>query len=157
MKITLLTTGKTDQDYLKSGIEIYRKRLKHYIPFEMKEIPALKKTQGMSVESILRKESEMVEKHLIKADQIFLLDENGKHMDSVGFSGFLQQKMNASYREIFFVVGGAWGFHENMIQQSHGKISLSKMTFSHQMIRLLFVEQLYRAFTILKGESYHNL
>ncbi len=157
MKITLLTTGKTDQDYLKSGIEIYQKRLKHYIPFEIKEIPALKKTSGMNVESILRRESEMLEKYLAKADQVILLDENGKHMDSVGFSGFLQQKMNASYREVLFVVGGAWGFHQNTVERSHGKISLSKMTFSHQMIRLFFVEQLYRAFTILKGESYHNL
>lgn len=156
MKITLLTIGKTDQDYLKSGIEIYRKRLKHYIPFEVKEIPALRKTSAMSVESVLRKESEILEKQLAKADQVILLDENGKHMDSAGFAEFLQQKMNASFREVFFVVGGAWGFHNSILQRCHAKISLSKMTFSHQMIRLFFVEQLYRAFTILKGESYHN-
>lgn len=155
MKITLLTIGKTDQDYLKTGLEIYQKRLKHYIPFEIKELPAPKKT-ATHVETMMAKEAEILLKHLDKADQVILLDEHGKQMDSVGFSEFLQQKMNASCRSLYFVVGGAWGFHENVYQRSHGKISLSKMTFSHQMIRLFFAEQLYRAFTIIKGESYHN-
>lgn len=156
MKITLLTIGKTDQEYLKEGIQIYLKRLKHYVSFEVKEIPALKKTSGMSPESIKQKEAEMLIKHLDKPDYIVLLDEKGKQYSSEEFAGFIQQRMNAGAREVVFVIGGAWGFSEEMHLRAHHNLSLSRMTFSHQMVRLFFAEQVYRAFTILKGESYHN-
>lgn len=156
MKITLLTTGKTDQRYLREGIDIYVKRLKHYISFNIIEIPSLKKSSSLPADILKLKESEAMDKLLYKADCIVLLDERGNQMTSEEFSVFLQRKMNASVREMVFVVGGAHGFHEQLSQKAHHKISLSKMTFSHQMVRLFFVEQLYRAFTILKGESYHN-
>jgi 23S rRNA (pseudouridine1915-N3)-methyltransferase len=156
MKITLLTIGKTEEDYLKKGIEQYLKRLKHYIPFEIHDIAALKKTAGMAPDVVKQKEAELFDKHLEKADCIILLDERGSEFSSKGFSDFLQKRMNTGIREMVFMVGGAWGFAETLHQKADFKISLSKMTFSHQMVRLFFVEQLYRAFTILKGESYHN-
>jgi 23S rRNA (pseudouridine1915-N3)-methyltransferase len=156
MKITLLTIGKTEEDFLKKGIEQYVKRLKHYIPFEINDIPALKKTAGMTPETVRQKEAELFVKHLEKADCIILLDERGTEYSSKGFADFLQKRMNTGIREMVFIVGGAWGFAEALHQKADFKISLSKMTFSHQMVRLFFVEQLYRGFTILKGESYHN-
>ncbi len=156
MKITLITIGKTDTDYLKQGIDVYMKRLKHYIPFELKEVAALKKTTGFSVDVIKQKEFELLKKHLETSDCIVLLDERGETFSSVGFSDFLQKRMNAGVRHLMFVVGGAWGFSPELNQMASFQISLSKMTFSHQMVRLFFVEQVYRAFSILKGESYHN-
>jgi len=156
MKITLLTIGKTDTDYLKQGIDLYLKRLKHYIPFELKELAALKKTTGFSVDVIKQKEFELLKKHLETSDCIVLLDERGSAFSSVGFSDFLQKRMNAGVRNLTFVVGGAWGFAPELKQMASYSVSLSKMTFSHQMVRLFFAEQIYRAFTILKGESYHN-
>jgi 23S rRNA (pseudouridine1915-N3)-methyltransferase len=156
MKITLLVIGNTDQDYLRQGIDQYKNRLRHYIPFEIKEMPALKKTSGMPPEVVKQKEAELILKAFEKADCICLLDERGDEFTSVGFSGFLQKRMNTGIKEMVFVVGGAWGFDQMVRQRSHHKISLSKMTFSHQMVRLFFTEQLYRAFTILRGESYHN-
>ncbi|MBW6478023.1 MAG: 23S rRNA (pseudouridine(1915)-N(3))-methyltransferase RlmH [Bacteroidales bacterium] len=156
MKITLLTIGKTDRKYIREGISVYEKRLSHYINFEIVEIPALKKVSSMPVEIIKQKESELLTRYLDKADSIILLDESGKALSSEEFAGFLQKKMNSGIREMVFVVGGAWGFHENLYKKANHTISLSKMTFSHQMIRLFFAEQIYRAFTILKGESYHN-
>ena len=156
MKITLLTIGKTDHKYLKDGISIYQKRLRHYINFNIIEIPALKKISSMPIDMIKQKESELINKYLDKADSIILLDERGDVFSSDEFAGFLQKKMNTGVREVVFVIGGAWGFHENFYKKANHIISLSKMTFSHQMVRLFFTEQLYRAFTILRGESYHN-
>lgn len=156
MKISLITIGKTDQEYLKKGISEYIKRLKHYTRFEIKEVPALKKTGNMPPEIVKQKEADLLLKHLDKTDCLVLLDEKGKEFSSVAFSGFIQKQLNAGTRELAFVVGGAWGFHETLIGRSQHTVSLSKMTFSHQMVRLFFVEQLYRAFTILKGEGYHN-
>jgi 23S rRNA (pseudouridine1915-N3)-methyltransferase len=156
MKIILLSIGKTDTEYLRTGIKLYADRLKHYISFESNELPALKKTSGMSPDHIRQKESELIIKHLEKADCIVLLDEKGKEFTSRGFSEFLQTCLNAGIRKMVFVVGGAWGFSDTLYNKANFSISLSKMTFSHQMVRLFFAEQLYRAFTILKGESYHN-
>ncbi len=156
MKITLVVMGKTDQDYLKKGIEEYIQRLKHYTRFEIKELPSLKKTGNLPPDVIKQKEAEVFASQLAKADAIILLDERGKQYSSVDFSAFLQKQMNAGIRELAFVVGGAWGFDEALKKRAHNSISLSKMTFSHQMVRLFFAEQLYRAFTILKGEGYHN-
>mgnify|MGYP006292794763 FL=1 len=156
MKITLVTIGKTENNYLKEGIDIYLKRLKHYISFSIMEIPAVKKSATHTPGVIKEKEAELLTKHILKADCIVLLDEKGKEMSSSEFSEFLQKKMNTGIRELIFVVGGAWGFHESVKKTAHHKISLSRLTFSHQMVRLFFVEQLYRAFTIIKGEAYHN-
>ena len=156
MKITLLTIGKTDQRYLKEGISIYQKRLRHYINFDIIEIPALKKISSMPTDIIKQKESELINKYLDKADSIILLDERGETFSSDEFAVFLQKKMNSGIREMVFIVGGAWGFHESIYKKANHIISLSKMTFSHQMVRLFFTEQIYRAFTILRGESYHN-
>ncbi len=156
MKITLLAIGKTDQDYLKEGIAIYLQRLKHYISFRIQEIPALKKTSGLSARVVKEKEALLLLKQLDKADCIVLLDEKGKQLSSEEFSVFLQKKMNAGVRELVFVIGGAWGFDDTIYAKATHKLSLSRMTFSHQMVRLFFTEQLYRAFTILRGESYHN-
>ncbi len=156
MNITLLVVGKTDQKYIKEGIELYLKRMKHYNPFEIKEIPALKKTSGMPVEIVKQKEAEVINKHLSKADYIILLDERGKEFTSKEFSTFLEKRLITGIREMVFIVGGAWGFAEDLHKTAHLKLSLSRMTFSHQMVRLFFTEQLYRAFSILKGENYHN-
>ena len=157
MKISLIAIGKTDQEYLKKGISEYNKRLKHYARFEIKEVPALKKTSNMPSEVIKQKEADLLLKHLEKkTDCVVLLDEKGKELSSLEFSGFLQKQLNAGTREMAFVVGGAWGFHETIKQRAQHTLSLSRMTFSHQMVRLFFVEQLYRALTILKGEGYHN-
>ncbi len=156
MKITLLTIGKTENNYLKEGIDIYLKRLKHYINFSITEIPAVKKSASLAPEIIKEKEAELITKHISKADYIVLLDEKGKEISSTEFSNFLKKKINIGIRELIFVVGGAWGFHESLNKKAHHQLSLSRLTFSHQMVRLFFVEQLYRAFTIMKGESYHN-
>ncbi|MFN2394958.1 MAG: 23S rRNA (pseudouridine(1915)-N(3))-methyltransferase RlmH [Bacteroidales bacterium] len=156
MKITLVTIGKTENNFLKEGIDIYLKRLKHYINFSIIEIPAVKKSASLAPEIIKEKEAELITKHISKADCIVLLDEKGKEMSSTEFSKFLQKKMNTGIRELIFVVGGAWGFNESLKKTAHHTLSLSRLTFSHQMVRLFFVEQLYRAFTIMKGESYHN-
>jgi len=156
MKITLLSIGKTDNGYLKEGISEYLNRLRHYTSFEIIEIPALKKASSLNPEIIKQKEADLILKHLKKPDFIVLLDENGKQMSSKDFSVFLQKRMNASVKEIVFVIGGAWGFGQRLQERANYKLSLSKMTFSHQMVRLFFVEQLYRAFTILRGEAYHN-
>lgn len=156
MKIILLSIGKTDEAYLKTGIDLYLKRLRHYISFEMVEVAQVRKTASMAPEVIKSREAELLIKYLEKADAVVLLDEHGSEFSSVEFSSFIQKRMNSGIRELVFVVGGAWGFADKLHNKAHFKISLSRMTFSHQMVRLFFVEQLYRAFTILKGENYHN-
>ena len=157
MKITLVLNGKTEEDYLVKGCAVYEQRLKHYLPFETVVIPALKNTKAMSVEQQKQKEGELLLKLLQPADRLLLLDENGKEHDSPGFAQFLQQQMNSGIRNLVFVVGGPYGFSEEVYKRANGKVALSKMTFSHQMVRLFFIEQLYRGMTILKGEPYHHL
>ncbi len=156
MKITLLAIGKTDSSQLQELLDVYQKRLKHYIPFEVVLLPTLKNTKNMSVSQQKIKEGEMILKYLSPNDTLFLLDEKGKMFTSVKFSEFLQKKMNAGIKNLVIVIGGAFGFSEAVYQKSIGKISLSKMTFSHQMVRIFIAEQIYRAFTILKNEPYHN-
>lgn len=156
MKITFILNGKTEDDYLLKGISIYEQRLKHYVPFETIVIPALKNTKALSTEQQKQKEGELVLKNLQSSDKLILLDENGKEYSSVNFSEFIQQQMNSGIKNLVFVVGGPYGFSEEMYKRANGKISLSKMTFSHQMVRLFFVEQLYRAMTILRNEPYHH-
>lgn len=157
MKVLLLLNGKTEDDYLIKGCTIYEQRLKHYIAFETIVIPALKNTKALSIEQQKQKEGELILKNLQSSDKLILLDEVGKEFNSVGFSSFMQQQMNSGIKNLIFVVGGPYGFSDEVYQRANGKISLSKMTFSHQMIRLLFIEQLYRAMTILRNEPYHHV
>ena len=156
MKITLLTIGKTEDKYLLEGIDIYLKRLKHYIPFKILEIPELKGTKSLTREQQKIKEAELIFKNIHSTDHIILLDENGQEFSSKQFSNFLNKKMVGGQQHLVFIVGGPYGFSEEIYLRSNEKISLSRMTYSHQMIRLLFTEQLYRAYTILKGEPYHH-
>jgi 23S rRNA (pseudouridine1915-N3)-methyltransferase len=156
MKITLLTVGKTEDKYILEGIEKYLKRLKHYIKFEIIEIPELKKTKSLSEDQQKSKEAELIFKQLNHTDHVVLLDERGKELSSMHFADFMNKKMIGSVQHLVFVVGGPYGFDASLHQRAQDKLSLSKMTFSHQMVRLFFVEQVYRAFTILKGEPYHH-
>jgi len=156
MKITFLTVGKTTNQYLIKLQEEYQNRLKFYIPFETVVIPELKNTKNLSVNEQQEKEADLILKAFEANDEVILLDERGKQYTSVGFSEFMAKKMLASHKRMIFVVGGPYGFSERVYQRANGKISLSSMTFSHQMIRLIFIEQLYRAMTILKGEPYHH-
>lgn len=156
MKITLITIGKTEDSYLSEGIEIYTKRLKHYVPFRILEIPELKNTKNLSREQQKIKEAELIFKNISNTDHVILLDENSQELSSRQFSGFLNKKMVGGQQHLIFIVGGPYGFSKEVYDRSNEKISFSKMTFSHQMIRLFFAEQLYRAYTILKGEPYHH-
>ncbi len=156
MTITLLAIGKTDDKALNTLIDTYKARLKHYIKFELELIPDLKKVKNLSENEQKQKEGDLILKKVMPADVLILLDENGKAMDSVAFSGYLQKHMNSGIKRLVFVIGGPYGFSEAVYQKANGKIALSKMTFSHQMVRLFFIEQLYRGFTILKNEPYHH-
>jgi 23S rRNA (pseudouridine1915-N3)-methyltransferase len=156
MKITLLVIGQTDAQYLKNGIEEYLKRIKHYIPFELKIIPDIKKVKSLTEDIQKRKEGELILSHLNNSTEMVLFDENGGSLTSRGFSEFLQKKMASGLKELTFVIGGPYGFSSDVYNLVSEKISLSKMTFSHQMVRLIILEQFYRAFTILKGEPYHH-
>jgi 23S rRNA (pseudouridine1915-N3)-methyltransferase len=156
MKITLVVTGKTDSKWLQEGIDTFVNRLKHYSPIEIKVLPDLKNTRNMPVELQKEKEGLQMIPVLEGKNDIFLLDEGGKQLSSRELAAFLEKKMIAACRELIFVVGGPFGFSQQIENMATGKISLSRLTFSHQMVRLLFAEQLYRAFTIIKGEAYHN-
>ena len=156
MKITLLTVGKTDKDWVKQGIDIYASRMKHYFPFSIVEIPELKNASSLSQEQIKAKEGELILKNIKPTDDVILLDERGREFSSMEFAKVLQDKISYTGKDIVFIIGGAYGFSEVVRQRSNSKISLSRMTFSHQMVRAIFVEQLYRAFTIMKGEPYHH-
>ena len=156
MKITLLTVGKTDRDWVKQGLDIYASRLKHYIPFIITEIPELKNVSSLSREQIKTKEGELIMKNLKPTDDMILLDEHGREFSSVEFARLIQDKISYEGKDIVFVIGGAYGFSEAVYRRANSKISLSRMTFSHQMVRTIFAEQIYRAFTIIKGEPYHH-
>lgn len=156
MKFKLICVGKTEESYLKKGEQIYLDRLKHYCKTEKIEIPELKNAKNLSKDQIKTEEGKLILSKIGNSDQLILLDENGKDFDSVEFSKFIQKKMNQGGKAICFVVGGAYGFSEEVYTKANGKIKLSSMTFSHQMVRLFFFEQLYRAQTILKGEPYHH-
>tara|TARA_R110001592_G_scaffold6096_1_gene33093 strand:+ start:1472 stop:1942 length:471 start_codon:yes stop_codon:yes gene_type:complete len=155
MKIKLIVIGKTDESYLKDGIDKYLKRLKHYISFEMIIINDV--VVGKKANIILQKdlEGKSILDKINSNDFLVLLDENGGQYSSVNFSKYIQKRMNAG-NDLIFVIGGPFGFSEELYARANAKLSLSKMTFSHQMVRLFFIEQIYRAFTILKGEKYHH-
>jgi 23S rRNA (pseudouridine1915-N3)-methyltransferase len=156
MKITLLTVGKTDKDWVKQGLDIYTSRLKHYIPFNIVEIPELKNVSALSKDQIKTREGELILKNVKPTDELILLDEHGKEFTSVEMAKFMQDKIAYVGKDMIFVIGGAYGFSAPVYQRANFKISLSRMTFSHQMVRAIFAEQLYRAFTIIKGEPYHH-
>lgn len=156
MKIQLICVGKTERAYLKEGESEYLKRLKHYCSFEKIEISELKNAKKLSEDQIKIEEGKLILAKVDRSTQLILLDENGKSFSSVGFSKYLQKKFNQGGKSIVFVVGGAYGFSDELYARSNGKISLSEMTFSHQMVRIFFIEQIYRALTILKGEPYHH-
>ena len=156
MTITLLAIGKTDNSNLQSLIDDYQKRLGHYIKFEFEIIPDLKKVKNLSEEQQKQKEGELILSKISTSDVMILLDENGKSFDSVAFSNYLQKHMNSGIKRLVFVIGGPYGFSSEVYQKANGKLSLSKMTFSHQMVRLFVIEQLYRGFTILRNEPYHH-
>jgi len=156
MKITLFCVGKTDDKHILEGIEVYNKRLKHYINFEIIIIRDIKNSKNLTEQQQKAKEAEILLKNISNLDYVILLDERGKEFSSVGFSNFLEKQMLSSVSQLVFFVGGPYGFDDSIYQRANFKISLSKMTFSHQMIRMFFVEQLYRAFTILRNEPYHH-
>lgn len=156
MNIKLVVVGKTDEKYLQEGISLYEQRLTHYVNFSIVTIPALKDQKGASPAEIREREASLILKQIDKADRIVLLDEHGKQYTSITFSQYMQKQMNAGLRNLTFVIGGAFGFAPAINDAANDKLSLSSMTFNHQMVRLFFVEQLYRAYTILNHEPYHN-
>ncbi|WP_158796998.1 23S rRNA (pseudouridine(1915)-N(3))-methyltransferase RlmH [Pedobacter sp. L105] len=156
MKITLLVVGKTEDKYLIEGIEKYLSRLKHYIGFTLLVIPEIKNTKNLTEAQQKTKEAELILKQVSNLDMVILMDEKGKKYTSVQFADYLNKQMIGSVQQMIFVIGGPYGFDESIYKRANGNISLSDMTFSHQMVRLFFVEQLYRAFSILKGEPYHH-
>lgn len=156
MKICLLTVGKTDIGWVREGLETYSSRLSHYVPFSVCEIPELKNTSALTRTQIKEREGELILKAIKPTDRVILLDERGKEYRSVEFAEEIRRLSLAGGKDIVFVIGGAYGFSEAVYARSVGKISLSRMTFSHQIVRTIFAEQLYRAFTIIKGEPYHH-
>lgn len=156
MNIRLLAIGKTDNKALQTLIDDYTKRLSFYVKFDLEIIPDIKNVKNLSEAQQKEKEGELILSKITPTDQLILLDENGKTFSSVGFSDFLQKKMNAGIKTLVFVIGGPYGFSETVYQKAQGKVSLSEMTFSHQMVRLFVIEQIYRGFTILRNEPYHH-
>ena len=156
MNIRLLAIGKTDNKALQTLIDDYTKRLSFYVKFDLEIIPDIKNVKNLSEAQQKEKEGELILSKITPTDHLILLDENGKTFSSVGFSDFLQKKMNAGIKTLVFVIGGPYGFSETVYQKTQGKVSLSEMTFSHQMVRLFVIEQIYRGFTILRNEPYHH-
>ena len=156
MKIRFIAFGKTTPAFLAEGVKEYEKRLTHYITFELKLIPDIKNAKSLSELQQKRMEGELILKGCADCDYIVLLDERGKEMSSPGFAEFIEKRILEGTRSLCFVSGGPYGFSEEVYKAASGKLSLSQMTFSHQMVKVIFLEQLYRAFTILKGEPYHH-
>ena len=156
MKIKIILIGKTEENYLKEGIDIYEKRLKHYVPFDSIVVPALKNNKNISKEQQKDQEGKLILKSIHPTDKLILLDEAGKALTSIEFANYIQKNSLNSAKNLIFVIGGPFGFSKEIYEKAQDKISLSTMTFSHQIIRLFFAEQLYRAMTIIKGEPYHH-
>jgi 23S rRNA (pseudouridine1915-N3)-methyltransferase len=156
MQIKFLAVGKTDHSAIQSLLEEYIKRVNFYIKFDFEIIPDLKNTKSISEAIQKEKEGELILKKISNSDELILLDENGKQYSSIDFSDFIQKKMNSGLKQLIFVIGGPYGFSDAVYERANSKLSLSKMTFSHQMVRVFSIEQLYRAFTILRNEPYHH-
>lgn len=156
MKIRLLQIGKTNENYLIEGINSFEKRIQAYVSYSTETISNVKNAASLSPSVLRQKEAELILSRLKSDELVILLDEQGKEMNSRGFAEFMQQQMNLSIKQVTFIIGGAFGFSEEMYQRANKKLSLSKMTFSHQLIRLIFAEQLYRCFSIIHNHPYHN-
>jgi len=156
MKLILLTVGRTDVKWVRESLDIYVSRLTHYVPFELREIPELKNASSLTEDMIRRKEGELILKQLKASDVLVLLDEKGREFRSVEFADYIKKALAHGAGDIVFCIGGAYGFSPEVYDRAKEKVSLGKMTFSHQMVRTIFAEQLYRAFTIIKGEPYHH-
>ena len=156
MKIVFLSLGKTNEKYLIEGISLYQNRLKHYTSLEMIEIPNIKKSKNLTKVELMKKEGDLILKNIQNSDHLVLLDEKGKEYNSIKFSEKIQNWMFSGKKRIVFVVGGSYGFSNDLYHRGNEKISLSKMTFSHQMVRLFFLEQLYRGYSILNNQPYHH-
>ena len=156
MHLTQLTVGRTDIPWVREGLDMYVSRIGHYVPFELREIPELKGVAALTRGQIKEREGEMILKQLRPADEVILLDEHGREYRSLEFADWLGRRMAGSGRDLVFVIGGAYGFSDAVYARAAAKVSLSKMTYSHQLVRTIFAEQLYRAFTILRGEPYHH-
>jgi len=156
MKIHLILIGKTNQPFVRQGLDEFCSRLLHYFPFELETIPDIKNAKNLSVEQLKTKEGELILQSFQAGDSIVLLDERGKEFTSAKFAEFIEKKIHTGVKRLVFVAGGAYGFSPAVYEAAHEKIALSKMTFSHQLIRLIFAEQLYRAMTILYHEPYHH-
>jgi len=156
MKITLLLTGKTKNGFIEEGIGIYEQRIKHYVPFSIVELAEPKKSGKPNEFTIKEKEGEQILKYLSQDDDVVLLDERGKMLSSIEMADFIKKKSVGSVKNLVFITGGAYGFSQSVYDRANTMLSLSKMTFSHQVIRIIFLEQLYRAFTIIRNEPYHH-
>lgn len=156
MKLHVIFTGKTTGKLFQEAIADYSKRLTHYLPFTIEELPDLKNTKSLNEEQQKEREADMLFEKLQQGDVLVLLDEKGKEFTSREFSAYLEQKLQTVNKRLVFLIGGPYGFSQKVYDAAQGKISLSKMTFSHQMVRLFLVEQIYRSFTIIKGEPYHH-
>lgn len=155
MKTLLILTGKTSDKHIDAGIADYTDRISHYMPFDITVVPELKNTKNLAKEQQKQKEGEMIMKHIQPTDHVVLLDEHGKEYRSIEFAAWMQQKQHVAKR-LLLIIGGPYGFSEELYKRANEKVSLSKMTFSHQMVRLIITEQIYRACTIMKGEPYHH-
>ena len=156
MKIELMVIGRTSADYLRTGIDGYVSRLSRYVPFEIRTLPDVRTSKAMTAARQKEAEGQAFLSQISAGDVVILLDEHGREMTSREFSAFIQKKMVAGNKRLFFIVGGPYGFSQAVYDRADGMVSLSRMTFSHEMVRLFFVEQLYRAFTILSNEPYHH-
>ena len=156
MKIQLVVAGKTNQRFVQQGLDEFCSRLAHYYPFDLQVIPDIKNTKNLSPEQQKEKEGELILKSFQPSDCIVLLDEQGTEFTSVKFAEYIEKKAHTGLKRLVFVIGGAYGFSSAVYEAAHEKIALSKMTFPHQLIRLIFIEQLYRAMTILQNEPYHH-
>lgn len=156
MKIMLMVVGKTTTGYLKPGIDDYTSRLKHYVPFDIQYVQDAKNTRNLSELQQKQNEGRSILASVDKSDYVVLLDEHGRELTSVQFSEYIQKRMSSGARRVVFVIGGPYGFSQEVYDRANEKISLSKMTFSHEMVRVIFAEQIYRAFTILNHEPYHH-
>ncbi len=155
MRITLMESGKTRDPFIREGVELFRKRVVHYVPFRIETVPDLRNTKNLNMKEVQNQEGALMLKRIRPGDFLVLLDERGREHDSISFAEYLNT-LEGRVNHLVFVIGGPYGFSEDMYQRADAKLSLSKLTFSHQLVRVIFMEQLYRAYTILKGEPYHH-
>jgi len=155
MRVTLIETGKTRDPFIKEGVELFRRRVIHYVPFQIDTLPDLKNTRNLSMKEVQEKEGKILLKRLKPGDFMILLDERGKEFHSISFAEYLNG-LEGRVKHLLFVIGGPYGFSDEVYKRADASLSLSKLTFSHQLVRVIFMEQLYRAYTILKGEPYHH-